>query len=72
MALTLWGVAATKRGVALSRPKSRGVVLDLEGLKTALQEEWDNLTQEDIRRIIISMPERMMEAYEKNGLATKF
>lgn len=54
------------------RLKSRGVILDVEALKQALQEEWDRLTQDEIQRIIVSMPKRMMEAYEKKGLATKF
>ncbi len=55
-----------------SRLKTRPAILDIEALKAALQEEWDKLTQEEIRQYIVSMPERVMEACEKKGLATQF
>ena len=54
------------------RLKSRRVISSLEALKVALQEEWERLTQEEIQRLIVTMPERVMEAHEKNGLATRF
>ena len=52
--------------------KSPKTILNLNALKAALWEEWERLTQEEIQGIIITMPKWMMEAYEKNGLATKF
>ena len=54
------------------RLKSRGAILQIEDLKKALQEEWEKVTLEEIQSIIFSMPERMMEAWEKKGLPTKF
>ena len=45
--------------------KSQGTILSLEALKAALLEEWERLTQEEIQHIITTMPEQMMEAYEK-------
>ena len=54
------------------RLKSQRAILRVEDLKTALQAEWEKVTQEKIQSIIVSMPEQMMEAWEKKGLATRF
>lgn len=54
------------------RLKSRCPFLDLQSLKNALQEEWDRLTQDEIRKYMISLPCRMEEALERNGLATRY
>lgn len=54
------------------RLKSRGRFLDLQSLKNALLEEWDTLTQDEIRNCLITMPWRMEEAVERRGLATRF
>lgn len=58
--------------VLKQRLKSRGPFLDLESLKRALIEEWDRLTQDEIRQYLISLPQRMEEAVERRGLATRF
>ncbi len=44
----------------------------VEDLKRALQEEWDKLTQWEIQKQLITLPWRMEEAVERNGLATRF
>lgn len=54
------------------RLAQRGVFTDLESLKAALREEWDRLSQDEIRDLIITLPWRMEEAIERNGLATRF
>ncbi len=54
------------------RLKARGAFTDFDALKQALREEWDRLTQEEIQNYIISLPWRMEEALERNGLATRF
>lgn len=54
------------------RLKSYGPFTNLESLKNALQEEWTKLTQDEIRKCLVTMPWRMEEAVERRGLATRF
>ncbi len=54
------------------RLKVQGAFINLDTLKAALREEWERLTQEEIRNYIISLPWRMEEALERNGLAARF
>ena len=44
----------------------------LADLKAALQEEWDKLTLEEIRKYIRTMAARMEEGKERNGWATSY
>lgn len=54
------------------RLKNWGPFLRIEDLKAAVQEEWDKLTQLEINKLLVTLPQRMQEAYERNGLATRF
>lgn len=54
------------------RLKNRGPFLRIEDLKEALQEEWEKLTQLEINKLLVTLPQRMEEAHERNGLATRF
>jgi hypothetical protein len=54
------------------RLKNRGLILDPTELRRAIQEEWDNITLEEINRAIDSMPERVAELNERNGLPIPF
>lgn len=54
------------------RLSQRGPWLRLDDLKAALREEYDKLTQEEIRGYIRSMPERVKEGQERKGWATHF
>jgi transposase len=54
------------------RLKNRGLILDGTELRRAIQEEWDNITLEEINRAIDSMPKRVAELNERNGLPTSF
>ena len=44
----------------------------LAGLRNALQEEWDNLEQEEIRNLIKSMPQRIEELLNARGGNTHY
>jgi hypothetical protein len=54
------------------RLKNRGLILDGTELRRAIQEEWDNITLEEINRAIDSMPKRVAELNERNGLPIPF
>jgi DDE superfamily endonuclease len=54
------------------RLKNRGLILDPTELRRAIQEEWDNITLEEINRAIESMPKRVAELNERNGLPIPF
>jgi hypothetical protein len=54
------------------RLKNRGLILDPTELRRAIQEEWDNITLEEINRAIDSMPKRVAELNERNGLPIPF
>jgi hypothetical protein len=54
------------------RLKNRGPILDGTELRRAIQEEWDNITLEEINRAISSMPKRVAELNERNGLPIPF
>lgn len=47
-------------------------VQTLQQLKEALIEEWDNIPQEDIRRLIRSMPRRCQALIRANGRHTRY
>ncbi len=54
------------------RLSQRGPWLRIDDLKAALLEEYNKLPQEEIRRYIRSMPERIREGRERNGWATRY
>jgi DDE superfamily endonuclease len=54
------------------RLKNRGLILDATELRRAIQEEWDNITLEEINRAIDSMPRRVAVLNERNGLPVPF
>jgi transposase len=54
------------------RLKNRGLILDGTELRRAIQEEWDNITLEEINRAIESMPKRVADLNERNGLPIPF
>ena len=54
------------------RLMQQGPFLQLDDLKAALREEWDKLTQEEIRQYIQSMPACLQEAEERKGWATSY
>jgi DDE superfamily endonuclease len=54
------------------RLKNRGLILDGTGLRRAIQEEWNNITLEEINRAIDSMSKRVAELNERNGLPIPF
>jgi hypothetical protein len=41
-------------------------------LRRAIQEEWDNITLEEINKAINSMPKRVAAVNERNGLPIPF
>jgi transposase len=43
-----------------------------EALKQAIQEEWDKITFEEINSLIDSMPKRIMECHQREGLPTSY
>jgi len=54
------------------RLAQQGPFLRIDELKQALREEWARLTQDEIRHWIRSMPDRMKQAIERDGLATQW
>jgi hypothetical protein len=52
--------------------KNRGLILDRIELYRAIQEEWDNITLEEINRAIESMPKRVAELNKRNELPIPF
>lgn len=41
-------------------------------MRTAIQEEWDRITLEEINKLIDSMPARIKECHENKGCATRY
>jgi DDE superfamily endonuclease len=58
--------------IVKQRLKNRGLILDPTELRRAIQEEWDNITLKEINRAIESIPERVTELNERNGLPIPF
>ncbi len=54
------------------RLAQRGPCLRMSDLRAALQEEWNRLTIDEIRKYIKTIPQRLQEAEERNGWATSF
>lgn len=54
------------------RLKNRGVIFDANELRRAIEEEWNNLTLEEINKAIATMPARRDAVMERNGLPTQF
>jgi hypothetical protein len=54
------------------RLKNRGLILNPMELRRAIQEEWDNITLDEINRAIDSMPKRVAELNERNRLPIPF
>jgi transposase len=52
---------------AYPRPITR-----LDDLKEAVQKEWDRITISDIRKLVLTMKDRMKQAKERHGYATKY
>ena len=49
-----------------------GPYLKVEQLKQALREEWETLTQDEIRKYISNMRERLQQAIDRDGYQTEF
>ena len=47
--------------------KSRGVILEEAVLRRAIQEEWDEITLNEINKTISTMPDRVAVLNERNG-----
>ena len=47
-------------------------ITNLAGLKKAVLHEWDQITIEDIRKLVRTTPERMQQARHRHGFATAF
>jgi hypothetical protein len=54
------------------RLKNRGLILDPTELRRAIEEEWDNITMEEINKAISSMPDRVTSISERDGLPIPF
>ena len=50
------------------RLKNRGLILDATELRRAIEEEWDKITIDEINKAIATMPARVKELNERNGL----
>ena len=54
------------------RLKNRGLILDPADLRRAIQEEWDEITLKEINEAVNSMPKRVADVNERNGLPIPF
>ena len=44
----------------------------IEQLRWAIEAEWNAIPQETIDKYVLSMPQRIQEVLQRNGLATQF
>lgn len=54
------------------RLKNRGLILDPADLRTAIVQEWDKVTVEEINKAVSSMPNRVKATQEQDGLPISF
>lgn len=47
--------------------KSCGLILDPTILRRAIEKEWDNITMDEINKVISTMPDRVAAIRERDG-----
>jgi hypothetical protein len=50
------------------RLKNRGLILDATILRRAIEEQWGNITLDEISKAIITMPDRVTAVRERDGV----
>jgi hypothetical protein len=59
-------------GMELDAAESQGKKMNSDRLKQMVQEAWDQITEEDLNRLVLSMPQRCQDVKDAKGGNTKW